>query len=149
MSYRSAATTPVSNNDAESLLAAQRLNRPVSPHLSIYKPQVTWVLSSLNRVTGVTLSGTFYLFGLAYLAAPALGWHLESASIAAAFAAWPIALKLLAKTFLALPFTFHSFQGIRHLIWDAGSMLTNRQVVISGWTTVGVSVTAALALVLI
>jgi len=101
----------------------------------------------MNRITGCIASGGLYVFGFAYLVAPAFGWHLESASMAAAFAAWPVALKLMAKFLVAFPFTFHSFNGVRHLLWDSGAMLTNKQVIITGWAVVGVSVATALGLV--
>lgn len=132
----------------DQILAKQRLNRPVSPHLSIYKPQITWYASALNRITGSALSGLFYIFGAAYLVAPLTGWHLESASMAAAFATWPAALKVLTKLTLAFPFTFHSFNGIRHLAWDMGTGITNQQVKTTGWTVVGLSAVSALALAL-
>lgn len=44
-------------NEAASILASQRLNRPISPHLGIYKPQITWYGSALTRITGAVLSG--------------------------------------------------------------------------------------------
>lgn len=65
----------------------------------------------------------------------------------AAFGAWPLAAKVLAKFSLALPFTYHSFNGLRHLAWDMGAAFKNAQVVKTGWTVVGVSVASALALV--
>ncbi|KAI9807185.1 MAG: hypothetical protein M1825_005903 [Sarcosagium campestre] len=143
-------TTPPPNSATpDSLLAKQRLNRPVSPHLSIYQPQITWYLSILNRITGATLSGGAYVFFAAYLAAPLLGWHLESASLAAAVAAWPLAIKAGVKLAIALPFTFHSWNGIRHLVWDLGKEFGNKQVVHTGWVVVGLSVVSALALVAI
>ena len=100
----------------------------------------------MNRITGSILSGSLYLFGFAYLVAPAFGWHLESASMAAAFAAWPVAAKVLTKFLLAWPFTFHSFNGLRHLAWDMGSNLTNKQVIVTGWTVIGISFVTALGL---
>jgi succinate dehydrogenase (ubiquinone) cytochrome b560 subunit len=75
-----------------------------------------------------------------------LGWHLDSHSVAAAVASWPIILKVVGKFALAMPFTFHSFNSIRHLIWDTGSQFTNRQVIITGGAAVAVSVVSALAL---
>lgn len=139
-------TTSVSADEAYKLLAEQRTHRPVSPHLGIYKPQVTWIPSAMNRITGSILSGGLYLFGFAYLVAPALGWHLESASMAAAVAAWPIAAKVATKFLLAWPFTFHSFNGLRHLAWDTGSTMTNKQVIVTGWTVIGISFVTALGL---
>ncbi|KAG5291727.1 succinate dehydrogenase cytochrome b560 subunit [Histoplasma ohiense] len=139
-------TASAANQDPTSLLPQQRLNRPVSPHLSIYQPQITWILSSTNRITGVALSGGLYIFASAYLVAPLLGWHLESASIAAAFAGLPLAAKFCLKFAAALPFTFHSFNGCRHLVWDMGKQFTNKQVIVTGWTVVGLTVSSALAL---
>lgn len=75
-----------------------------------------------------------------------MGWHLESASIAAAFAAWPIAAKVATKFLLAFPFTYHALNGVRHLVWDTGASLTNKQVIVTGWTVVGLSVATALGL---
>jgi len=66
--------------------------------------------------------------------------------MAAAFGSWPIIVKLLAKFAVALPFTFHSFNGIRHLVWDAGAMFANKNVIKSGWTIVGLSAASALGL---
>jgi len=132
--------------DSYKILVEQRRHRPTSPHLSIYRPQVTWYLSGLNRIAGVALSGGLYLFGISYLVAPLVGWHLESASIAAAFATWPIALNVAAKFVVALPFTFHCFNGVRHLVWDTGRAFNNKTVIRTGWTVVGVSTAAALYL---
>lgn len=145
---RPAATLPTSSSDANSILASQRRHRPVSPHLGIYRPQITWVASALNRVTGSILSGGFYIFGAAYLVSPLFGWHLDSASLAAAFAAWPLAAKVLVKMTLAFPFTFHSLNGVRHLLWDVGAQLQNQQVIRTGWAVVGLSVLSSLYLAL-
>jgi succinate dehydrogenase (ubiquinone) cytochrome b560 subunit len=97
-----------------------------------------------NRLTGIVLSGGLYLFGFAYLAAPTLGWHLESQSIIAAVGAWSAAAKASAKFAVALPFFFHSFNGVRHLVWDMGVSMTNKAVMQTGWTVVGASVIASL-----
>ncbi|KAF2153434.1 succinate dehydrogenase cytochrome b560 subunit [Myriangium duriaei CBS 260.36] len=142
-------TAKLSSAEAtDAILAKQRLNRPVAPHLGIYRPQITWYLSMFNRLTGIAMSGPFYLFGLAYLAAPLTGWHLESATLAASFAAWPAAAQVATKFIAALPFTFHSFNGLRHLVWDAGSMINNKQVWVTGWSVVGLTFVSSLALAL-
>jgi succinate dehydrogenase (ubiquinone) cytochrome b560 subunit len=134
-------------SDSYQILVAQRKLRPVSPHLTIYQPQIPWILSGLNRITGVTVSGGFYVFGIAYLVAPLLGWHLDSASMAAAFGSLPVAAKVLAKFAVAMPFTFHSINGVRHLVWDMGKNFKNKSIVATGWTVVGLSVASSLALV--
>ena len=76
--------------------------------------------------------------------APLFGWHLDSASMAAAFGAWPVLAKVAAKFAVAMPFTFHSFNGLRHLTWDLGKELSNKAVIRTGWAVVGVSAVSAL-----
>lgn len=104
-------------------------------------------MSALNRITGCILSGGFYVFGAAYLVSPLLGLHMDSVSMAAAFGAWPLAAKVLAKFTFALPFTYHSFNGLRHLVWDMGSAFKNAQVIKTGYAVAGLSVASAFALV--
>lgn len=55
--YRPLTTESIPAAEASSIVAAQRLHRPISPHLSIYKPQIPWMLSMMNRITGAVLSG--------------------------------------------------------------------------------------------
>jgi succinate dehydrogenase (ubiquinone) cytochrome b560 subunit len=136
---RLAATEHVSKTQAHEILAKQRLHRPVSPHLAIYRPQITWYSSGLNRVTAVVLSGSLYLFGFAYLAAPYTGWHLETQSMVAAVAAWPVAVKMGVKAFFAAPFFFHCVNGLRHLAWDLGYGFKNQQVIRTGWSAVALA----------
>ena len=67
----------------------------------------------------------------------------------AAFAGLGAITKGLIKFGFALPFTYHSFNGVRHLIWDSGRQLTNKQVQVGGWTVVAISVVSALGLAMI
>ena len=93
----------------------------MSPHLGIYKIEQTWLgHSAWTRITGCTLSGAAYVYFTAYLAAPLLGWHLETASVASAFAALPFAVKGGVKFALGFPFAFHFINGLRHLAFDLG-----------------------------
>jgi len=133
-------------SDSYQILVAQRKNRPTSPHLSIYRPQITWYASISHRLTGSILSGGFYVFGAAYLVSPLFGWHLDSASLAAAIGSLPVLEKVGLKGLVAFPFTFHSFNGIRHLVWDLGKEFSNKAVIRSGWTVVGISAVSALYL---
>lgn len=99
----------------------QRLNRPVSPHLSIYKMGQTWFSASAwTRITGITLSGASYAYFISYLVAPLAGLHIESASIATAFAAMPFIVKGGIKFALGFPFAYHFINGLKHFIYDAG-----------------------------
>lgn len=114
-------TVKATPTEGQEILAKQRLNRPIAPHLGIYKLDQTWFGSSAwTRITGCTLSGTAYVFFSAYLVAPLLGWHLESASVASAFATLPFLVKGGFKFALGFPFAFHFINGVRHLVFDLG-----------------------------
>ncbi|KAL8664573.1 MAG: hypothetical protein Q9202_002982 [Teloschistes flavicans] len=142
----SAPAETVPETTTHSILAAQRLNRPVSPHLTIYQPQIPWVLSGLNRITGSALSGGFYIFGFAYLVAPYLGLHIESTALAEAFGSLPAVVRGGLKFVVAVPFSFHCINGVRHLVWDSGREFANKQVVRSGWAVVGLTAVSSLGL---
>lgn len=128
------------------ILVEQRKNRPVAPHLSIYKYQMSSTLSALHRITGIMLSAGFYIFGTAYLVSPILGWHLDSASMAAAFGALPTLAKVAAKFAVAMPFTYHSFNGLRYLVWDMGAQIKNSQIIKTGWVVTVLSTVSAMVL---
>ncbi|KIW06841.1 succinate dehydrogenase, cytochrome b556 subunit [Verruconis gallopava] len=126
--------------DAGQTLVQQRLRRPVSPHLSIYGFQVNYIGSGLNRITGVLLSGGFYLTFMGY----ALGMPLSSSAMAASVAAWPVAAKVLTKVLIAFPFTYHSLAGVRHLYLDFALGFANKQYIKSMWAVFAVSGLSAL-----
>ncbi|KAF4555113.1 Succinate dehydrogenase cytochrome B subunit-like protein [Elsinoe fawcettii] len=134
------------SEEQSSILARQRLQRPVAPHLTIYRPQITWYGSALNRITGSVLSGAFYVYGALYLVAPLFGWQVGTAVMAAGIAKWGILAKTAVKFPLAFFFTYHSFNGLRHLMWDMGRGINNLQVMRTGWAAMGVSVVTAVAL---
>ena len=89
--------------------------RPLSPHLQVYRWQITMVMSILHRATGVGLG--FGAFALAWwLLAVAEGG--ESYRSAAEWLASPLGLIALAGFSLAL--VYHLLNGLRHLLWDIG-----------------------------
>jgi succinate dehydrogenase (ubiquinone) cytochrome b560 subunit len=83
---------------------------------------------------------------IGYVAAPYLGWHLESSVLAESFSNWSSGAKAAVKTLIAWPFTFHCINGLRHLTWDTGAMLSKQAVIRSGWVGIGLSVISALYL---
>lgn len=105
--------------------------RPLSPHLQIYRPQLTSVLSIMHRLSGVALGfGTLLL--VYWLAAAAAGpGAFESAQ---AFVGSFLGRLLLFGWTVGL--FFHLCNGIRHLFWDAGLGFELDEVYRSGWTVV-------------
>lgn len=61
-----------------------------------------------------------YALFLGHLALPAFGVPFDSAAIVSTFADFPEWAKIASKTIVALPASFHTFNGLRHLSWDAG-----------------------------
>lgn len=103
--------------------------RPLSPHVSIYQPQLTWVMSIGHRITGAGLASTVYAFGMA----SSLSSGNLTLKICEMVAMLPLPVVLAGKFVLAAPFMYHLFNGVRHLVWDAGRALTLRGVYTSGW----------------
>ena len=115
-------------------------NRPISPHLQVYKPQLTSVLSILHRITGVALAvGTILL--VYWLIAAASG-PVAFASAEALIGSWIGRILLFGWTFTLY---FHLSNGIRHLFWDAGFGFELKTVYASGWTVVALAAVLTLA----
>lgn len=112
-------------------------NRPLSPHLQVYRPQLTSVMSISHRLTGVLLS-----VGMLVV----VFWLLALASGPEAFERINAFLASTTGLILLLLWTFslfyHLFNGVRHLMWDAGWLLDLRGAYASGWIVLGASVVA-------
>ncbi len=89
--------------------------RPLSPHLFIYKPMLTMMMSIAHRITGVAL----------YLGTILLAWLLIAVSMdASAFGLVSRVLRSIPGQLVLFGFTYalflHFMGGIRHALWDAG-----------------------------
>jgi succinate dehydrogenase / fumarate reductase, cytochrome b subunit len=89
--------------------------RPLSPHLQIYRPMLTMVMSIAHRITGAAL----------YLGTLLLAWFLIAASIGdGPFETAALCFNSLPGKVILFGFTWtlfhHLLGGIRHIIWDAG-----------------------------
>jgi succinate dehydrogenase / fumarate reductase, cytochrome b subunit len=89
--------------------------RPLSPHLQVYRFAYTMAVSILHRATGVALGVGFLLLSC-WLVAAASG--VEAYGRLARFFAHPLVQIALIGWLIA--FWFHFFAGLRHLAWDAG-----------------------------
>ena len=116
-------------------------NRPLSPHLQIYKPQITSGVSILHRMTGFFLSiGTLHL--AYWLGALAYGPDAFAAA-QEFFTSWLGYLILFGWSGC---FFYHLCNGIRHLFWDVGMGFEIEQTEKSGvWVFIGTAVLTVLA----
>ena len=99
-------TKSVSNNTT---------NRPLSPHLTIYRPQLNSVLSILHRITGIVL-----IFGLMLIT----GWFFSMSLGEMSFKFYSLWFNTLIGKLIMFgslcALWYHFFAGIRHLFWDFG-----------------------------
>lgn len=114
-------------------------NRPLSPHLQVYRPQLTSVLSISHRISGVALCAGA-LVPVAWLLGLASGPDAY-ARVAAVIGSLPV--KVLAFVF-TLALYFHLCNGIRHLFWDAGHGFELSTAYASGKAVVAASIVLTL-----
>lgn len=120
-----------------------RINRPLSPHLTVYRPQLTSVLSIFHRISGAVLAttaiggifalklsathlNTYPVYWFAYLLCSKLDWLVFAALILAFFA-----------------LCYHMSNGIRHLLWDMGLFLDLNKIYTSAFIMLACSASLA------
>ena len=106
-------------------------NRPLSPHLTIYRPQMSSISSILVRISGVSLSFGFVLIVWWLLAASTNIKYFESAN--SILSSW-FGIVVLIGSVWAL--CYHSLRGIRHLIWDIGYGFDLKTANRMGWAVI-------------
>ena len=121
--------------------AKRAIERPLSPHLGIYRLTINMVMSIVHRVTGAAL----------YLGTALLAWWLVALAIGPKYFAFvngifgsiPGKIVLFGYTWALM---HHMLGGIRHLIWDTGRGFDLRMVNILSWLTIIGSVTLTAAI---
>ena len=103
-------------------------DRPLSPHISIYRWPITMALSILHRITGIGLSVGFVVL---------VAWLFDAASGPDAYAVFMSVMDtVIGKLLLvawSFAFFFHLSNGARHLLWDTGRGLEKSQANLSSW----------------
>lgn len=122
---------------------AAKGKRPLSPHLTIYRPQMSSVSSIFVRITGVALTLGFVLIIWWLLAAATGSAYFETVNNC--LTSW-FGKLILVGSLWAL--CYHSLGGIRHLIWDMGYGFEIKTADMMGWIViVGSFVLTALVLI--
>ncbi|VDO93527.1 unnamed protein product, partial [Soboliphyme baturini] len=139
----SAAKTPVQQWGWDYLQRQKALNRPIAPHLTVYKPMLTWMVSGLHRITGVAMGITVAMLSIGFMVVPfdfpSLIEFIRNLQL-------PVAFVYAVKYIIAWPLTFHTLNGIRFLGFDLAYGTDIRSVYKSGWTIVALSILIAAAL---
>jgi succinate dehydrogenase / fumarate reductase cytochrome b subunit len=116
-----------------------RAERPLSPHLQIYKMPINMVMSIVHRITG----------GALYVGTLLVAWVLIAAAsgpdyfayVTGLLGTWPGLFVLFGYTWALL---HHLVGGIRHFVWDTGHGYELHTVDLLSWGTLAVSVTLTL-----
>lgn len=109
--------------------------RPLSPHMTIYRWPITMTMSILHRITGSAL----------YFGTLLVVWWLVSAAtsesyfdlVSWVFGSWIGRIVLFGYTWVLV---HHMFGGIRHLIWDTGAAMEKHTASKLAWATVAASI---------
>ncbi|CAH1796408.1 unnamed protein product, partial [Owenia fusiformis] len=110
--------------------------RPLSPHLTVYKPELTSMLSICFRICGIAMSVSVALMSCTLLALPHDFPHyvavLKDLQL-------PSSAYYGMKMFLCWPLIYHGMNGSRHLAWDAVWGFGLKTLYKSGWTVFALS----------
>ncbi len=116
------------------------VQRPLSPHLQVYRPQLTSTLSILHRITGLFLClGAIALIAWVWLVAAGP----DAYRLFEGFSASMLGKILLGASVFAL--LYHLGNGIRHLVWDTGRGFDLPTAYASGWAVVAFAVIGSVA----
>ncbi len=112
---------------------------PLSPHLQIYKPQITSLLSISHRIAGVALNFSLLIlvFGLLCIT---LGENYFNIFISL-LSSFPVKIIIFLTV---LGFSYHLLNGIRHMIWDLGFLLGNKSSAVFGYIIIVISIVSSI-----
>jgi succinate dehydrogenase / fumarate reductase cytochrome b subunit len=116
------------------ILTAER-NRPLSPHLQVYRLPLNAITSITHRLTGLLLA--LGLVGVVVLLVTAAAGSQAYAVAYDVLATWPAQLLLVLFT---LALYYHLCAGVRHLFWDAGVGFSLRAARTGSWALIGAAI---------
>lgn len=116
--------------------------RPLSPHLTVYRPQITSVLSIFHRASGCFMALSMVLIVWWFLAAATGSEYFEL--VDGLITSWIGGLVMIGS---AAAFFYHLCNGVRHMWWDMGNGFELDQVTVSGYVTMGAA--AALTIIVL
>ncbi len=114
-------------------------SRPTSPHLTIYKKQISSVLSILHRMTGI---GLFFALSVLIWCFILLSFSKFNPEYLHFF---KCRVFKIPPIFISFAWFYHLCNGVRHLIWDSGRCFSIRAINFTGWFVVIASIVMTLA----
>jgi succinate dehydrogenase cytochrome b subunit len=113
--------------------------RPLSPHLTVYRPPITMTMSIIHRITGGALYFGTLLVAVWLMAAASSETTFDSVNWA--FGSWLGRLILFGYTWALMQ---HMLGGVRHLLWDTGAGLEKHTASKIAWATLAGSIALTL-----
>jgi len=121
-----------------------RMERPMSPHVTIYAFPLPALTSGTHRFTGLFLSGAIVATGCAALVTPEpISVYLDIVKDMHL----PLWATIPFKTALCFPVAYHTINGVRHLVYDLGIGYTMKNTYASAYVGISLSLAATAALV--
>lgn len=115
--------------------------RPLSPHISIYRWPITMMLSILHRGTGLAMAAGFLVLAL---------WLVSAAAGAAEYGEFAALMSTPVGQLLLIGWTFaffyHLANGVRHLVWDTGRGFEKSQANRSAWFVLAAAIVSTILL---
>ena len=110
-------------------------NKPLSPHLTIYKPQITSIMSISHRLSGIFQSiGTVAIFIFFILVFSGEKYYNSALFFFDSY------LGKIFTFFYILSLCYHICNGVRHLAWDLGYGFELKNVNYTGYATIGIAI---------
>ena len=120
--------------------SGQVIKRPLSPHLQIYRPQITSTLSILHRIAGVIVAfgALFFAFMIFILSTSPAFFTLILSLIATK-------LGMIILFLWTIAFYYHLCDGIRYLIWSFGFLMSKQAIKKSAFCVLGTTILCLIA----
>ncbi|KAK5971963.1 hypothetical protein GCK32_003119 [Trichostrongylus colubriformis] len=138
--------TPIQEWGWTYLQRQKALGRPIAPHLTVYKPQLTWMVSGFHRVTGCAMAGVLLFGGVGFALLP---WNFTQ--FVDYIRSWniPPVITSVFKFIIAYPIIFHTLNGIRFLGFDLAKGVENTKAIYrSGYLVLALSFIISAAVVI-
>jgi succinate dehydrogenase / fumarate reductase, cytochrome b subunit len=119
-------------------LFSMKETRPLSPHLTIYKPQISSVLSIMHRITGVIM---FFGFLLILWITNMYTFKSNTLEDFGGILTYVMRNKFFLSIVILFSYCifYHMCTGIRYLFWDAGKLMEIKTVNLTGWLAIIIS----------
>lgn len=122
-------------------------NRPLSPHLTVYRPQITSIVSIFHRISGSVLSLSFMSIAFISILDVIFSEYYFFYNVFFEIEIYLYWFLITLGYFIIILLSFHICNGIRHLIWDLGLGLDIKNVYITG--SIVLSITSFVLLIIL